>query len=461
MGGEATPPELDVALDIFGQRLVTIFTQISFCFQTPDASATQNALETLRRGMQRLAVHFPWVAGQVVCENASPHSSGIYKMKALHDTPRLSIKDLSNDTSMPSMNELRRSGFPMRCLDEELVAPRKSNSGGPREKIAEVFQVQATIINDGLILTFLGQHQSMDGVGQNQVINLLAKACAGEAFTAEELRIGNMAREEIVPLLGPSWSPSRELEHNIIKMDPQEAGPGSMRSKMPDDKGVWCHFGMSRGALQALKEQATSTMPPTTKFVSTDDAITAFVWQSITRVRYSSFDPATKTFLGRAVDLRRYLAIPQEYPGFIQSMAYNEFTMEQLLNSPLGVISAALRAEVDTESSSMAYHAQSFATLISRTADKTRTSYIGGFDMLRDVMISSWSNQNSYDLDFGFGLGTPEAVRRPKFDGFQGLAYLMPRDRNGDIGVAICLDEKDMLKLREDEQFCCYATCIG
>jgi hypothetical protein len=86
---------------------------------------------------------------------------------------------------------------------------------------------------------------------------------------------------------------------------------------------------------------------------------------------------------------------------------------------------------------------------------------MAGFDMSKDIMLSSWANQKSYELDFGLGLGKPEAVRRPRFDTFQGLVYLLPRSLVGEIGIAMCLSNTDLAKLTADELFTSYATYIG
>ncbi|KAK6839132.1 Trichothecene 3-O-acetyltransferase [Apiospora arundinis] len=59
------------------------------------------------------------------------------------------------------------------------------------------------------------------------------------------------------------------------------------------------------------------------------------------------------------------------------------------------------------------------------------------------------------------GLGPPEAVRRPRFDAFQGLVYLLPKRPDGEIGVAVCLSEDDMQRLREDTGFIKFAKLVG
>lgn len=157
----------------------------------------------MRKGLEKLTEEFPWVAGQVVNENRKENGdTGIFKIIALEEIPWLVVKDLSNEGSIPSMEELRNASFPIRMLDKNLIPPRSTLPGIFSEASdITVFILQATFIRNGLILTFLGQHQVMDGIGQAQIISLFCKACRGENFTEEELQTGNMDRKDIIPLL--------------------------------------------------------------------------------------------------------------------------------------------------------------------------------------------------------------------------------------------------------------------
>jgi hypothetical protein len=86
--------ELDITLDLFGQRLVPIFTQINFCFAIPDGFRVEDISGVLSRGTERLAVHFPWVAGQVVCDGATKSSTGSLIIEYLGAGPRVWVRIL-------------------------------------------------------------------------------------------------------------------------------------------------------------------------------------------------------------------------------------------------------------------------------------------------------------------------------------------------------------------------------
>ncbi|KAK8092603.1 hypothetical protein PG999_014802 [Apiospora kogelbergensis] len=454
-----TRDDVNIILDGYGQMLVTIFTQISLCYPMTDKSRLPELMKTLQRGLERLTESFPWLAGQVVCEGAAANVAGVFIIKPLDKTPRLTVRDLTEESTMSSLEDIRQAGYPMDRLDEDMVAPRRTSSGCPGETTAEVFQLQVTIIEDGLILTFLGQHQCMDGVGQGQVMHLLSKACRGEAFTADELRSGNRDPADAIPLLDENnLTTGPELRYNMAK-------PLSASDAKPRAAGVWCHFSFPLDSLRTLKQTAEQALPATTQFISTDDALTAFVWQSIMRARLPRLPEDSPALLARSADIRKHVGISATHPGFAQCMTYHDqFTAQELVDSPLGAIAADLRAALAPGTSTLAHDARALATLVARTPDKSAVSLLGGaFDMAggRDVMINSWAGQGAYGLDFGLGLGLPEAVRRPRFDGFQGLVYLLPKRPDGEVGVAVCLSGEDLQRLKDDGEFTRLATVVG
>lgn len=456
---EITPVnDLDVHIDILGQQsLLKIYTQITLCYPVPDASSHPKIIDILTNGLERLSASFPWVAGQVVNEGSGEGNTGTFKIKPLEKIPRLVVKDLREETSAPTMDSLRQAKFPFRMLDESVVAPRNTIPGSPEESHLDsdpVFLVQASFITGGLLLTLVAHHSTMDMTGQGQVIDLLSKACRGEEFTAEELSVGNLDRRTVIPFLDSSHQPGPELSYQIIKP------PTSNTPPPPPPESTWKYFTFPFTSLTSLKSLATSSLPSTCTYISTDDALTAFTWQSIARARLHRLQPSTQSTFARAVDVRSFLNVPQTYPGLVQNMTYHPSTLQTLTSAPLGAIAADLRSALNPQTSTLEYNTRSLATYLDKSPDKSTTSFAATLDLSADLMLSSWAKLDCYELDFGLGLGKPESVRRPQFLPVESLLYLMPKALNGEITVAICLRDEDMERLKVDEEFLKYGTCI-
>lgn len=477
----ATPTDLKVELNILEQQpnFHKLYTQICFCFSVADTSSQSAIVNRLTNGLEVLSTKIPWTAGQVINENPSEGNSGVYKIVSLESIPRLVVKDLRNDSSVPTMKALREANFPFVMLDESIFAPCSTLPevfAGAASDSAPVLLVQANFITGGLVITFNGQHNTMDAAGQAHIIRLLSKACSTEHFTNEELSVANELRHDKVPLLDESYTPGPELAHQLVPpplLNPTPEGPSSSGPlpSLPASKHTWSYFTFSSAALAALKSISLTSLPPNSasSFVSTDDALTAFIWQSITRVRLprlqssSTIDMTPNSIkLTRAVDVRRYLGISPSYPGLMQNMTYHSYLLSQLVSAPLGVIAANLRSAVDPNTSTLVHDTRALATVLSRSNDKSRISFTASIDLEKDIMLSSWSKFDFlWELEFGLGLGKPEAVRRPQFTPVESLIYSMPKARDRGVAVGMCLRDEDLEKLKGHEEFAKYAEYVG
>ncbi|KAF2006977.1 hypothetical protein P154DRAFT_615076 [Amniculicola lignicola CBS 123094] len=443
--------------DILGEIpfLHKLYTQISFCYPVPSSTIYSNIISTLTAGLERLSTSFPWLAGQVV-----QLDNGDYRITPLEQTPRLTIKDLREDLSVPTWATLKEADFPMKMLDESVICPRSTLSDSTA-KDAPVMLVQVNWLQGGMILSILAQHDTMDMTGQAHVISLLSKACRGDAFTEEEVTIGNPDRQAIIPLLDSSYTPGPELANQLIL--PNSAG--TLTSDEPTDpiSCTWSNFSFSPSSLSTLKSTATTSLSKNTPYITTDDALTAFIWQSILRARSSRLRSDSTIRFARAVDARRYLNVPDTYPGLLQNMTYHSYPLSDLLSMPLGEISAALRSAVDPKVSDIAFRTRALATYLSQPSSESKASVsmTARLNLSSDVTLSSWAKFECYGYDFEFGLGKPEAVRRPKFYPVEGLLYLLPKRGDGEIVASFCLRDEDLEKLKGDGEWCQFARYIG
>ncbi|KAJ5306479.1 Transferase [Penicillium antarcticum] len=200
---------------------------------------------------------------------------------------------------------------------------------------------------------------------------------------------------------------------------------------------IWTRAISSHYSTPRTSRVRTITLPPTPSYISTDDAVSAFIWQCITRARDLRFGSKSELMLARAVDVRRHLGVHS------------------------GVIAAQLRSQLDPKIDYLVFNTRALATFHSRSPDRTKTLFTATVTIPSDYMISSWSRINCYELDLNLGLGKPEAVRSPHFIPFESLGYLMPRSPAGEILVAIWFRDEDWKRIRVNKKFVQHATYIG
>lgn len=452
-------------LDITGQaeRINRLYTQITLCF--PDRiegpGLRTEVIDNLERGLARLSRKFPWVAGKVIKDDDG------FKIAPTETYLGLVVKELQDGATVPTWEELRRADFPFSMLDEDAIAPCKTMVEPDAER--PVLLAQANFVKGGLLLTFNAQHGSMDMAGQGQVITLFAKACRGEDFTKEEVGVGNMQRTGRIPISGdempgatdcPDLKPREVVEDGEAKEKPREVPP-----RAPSDTLEWAYLDFPAASLSSLKQLASQTLATDMTFVSTDDVLTAFIWQSITRARQPRLDNprSTPTTLTRNVDVRRHFNLSPTYPGLMIAATSHTCSVDDLVShKSLGALASDLRVALDPDSLRKSAGFQ--ATAISQNKDAAAQRSIAALSNPSfDVRLSSWAKEKLYDLDFGSCLGQPEAVRRPKFinGAREGLVYFLPKGRDGSIMVGICLREEDMGRMRLDGEVVRWSRWIG
>lgn len=62
----------------------------------------------------------------MVNEGPGEGNSGVSRIRALENFPRLIVKDFRDDVSMPTVDAFRQASFPMSMLDEDVICPCKT-----------------------------------------------------------------------------------------------------------------------------------------------------------------------------------------------------------------------------------------------------------------------------------------------------------------------------------------------
>ena len=445
----------DDVLNIFEQRPVweRLVMNAAMCYQLPEETDTRQMIEKLQDALDRLVDSFPWLAGTVITEgrDLQKGNSGVVRIVHGREKPKITVKDYRQAPAVPDVQQLKESGYACAMLDDSIFAPRPAFVLIP-SKEKPVLLIQASIISGGLVLVFSGCHATMDMPGQGQVMRCFSKACHNLPFTPAELEVGNMSRRNLIPLLDSTYEPGEELALQI----PPTPTAGLLFPRVPSQ---WATFKISRQAVDDIKAAATATR--TSAFVSTDDSLSAFIWQSVARVRTQRLSPDTISKAVRTVDVRQALGIPRDYPGLVQNNLFHMCSLKELSELPLGAVASKFRDALTRTSPSLTFYTRALATALSRTSDKSSLRITSHLDLSSDLIITSSVSSGAYHLDFALGLGPPEAVRLTHQITFESMVYLLPPTPNGDIAIIVCLRNEDIAALRADGSFNKYARYTG
>jgi hypothetical protein len=315
--------------------------------------------------------------------------------------PGITVRDHRQTPSVPSLQSLERAGYAVAMLDESVFAPRPAFVIVPlKEK--PVLLIQANSVSGGLVLVFSGDHAAMDMPGLCQIMRWFCKACHNKAFDPEELAVGNMSRRNLIPLLDSTYEQGEELTDLI----PPTPTAGLQFPRVPCTRAT---FRIPYTAVNEIKAKASATC--TSAYVFTDDSISAFVWQAVARARLQRLYPVTMSTASRAVDVRRALGIQPDYPGLAQNNLFHKFSLSELFELPLGAVAPKFRETLTRPSPSLSFYTRALATALSRLTNNGAFRVTAHMDTSSDLMFSSSTASDAYQLDFALGLGFPEAVR--------------------------------------------------
>ncbi|KAJ0119643.1 trichothecene 3-o-acetyltransferase [Diaporthe amygdali] len=460
---ETAPQDFPHLQDVLGQMgFLKTYVVIGYGFRT--RGNTEEVTKALKDAAQKLVETFPWVAGQVIREGSGPGMTGLATIVPYPPGERTTpviVKDVSDASA--SLDDILKAGAPMHLLGGDVFAVRKGlpDSYDESEGPAPVLVIQANIIEGGVFLVFQGNHHAMDMNGMAHMMRLFSKALRSEPFSEAEITHGNRERLTAIKLLGPD-----DQKADVSMMMVQPAPPANHGASAAAPNVQWVYLHLDGPKLAELKAAAlkSGAGEGSQQWISTDDALSAFIFQRITAARMKRMDKKEPqiTFC-RAVNGRRFLdpPLPKEYMGHMVHCTFATVPLDSTVaTSDVGALARQIRADILSIKSN---DIESIATALHELDDKNALAYGASLNMSGwDLMMSSFAGLGLNHLDFGDVLGgRPVFSKRPRFAPIEGLLYFMPKTIDGDVDVAVCLRVEDIQTLRNDEEFLKYGSYVG
>ena len=438
---------------LLGQLPLNFYTQVLLGFPL-ESQNIEAAVQNLTSGVRTLIKSFPFLAGQVVLEGKDSTRSGVYRVVARDGVEILNVKDCTS--LCPSFADILSARAPASMLNGNLLAPMKGipeahdNATG-----LPVFLLQLNIVEGGVILCSSCMHQSLDMNGQGQLLNLLAQACNNQQFRDEDVIAGNLDGPTVIPLLENGESP---LKHENFEC-PSRLGLNAPAAEV-SLPAPWTYFRFTKASLVKLKTEAMSGVSGATDWVSTNDALAAFIWQRVSIARSRRFSSETSMFCDRLVNIRGRLQppVPAGYMGHMLILDQVALSFDQLAEAELSSLATQLRRSLNSIDD---YHVRSAATVIKNENDRSTFQYGANAVTGRDFTVSSWAGLNLASVSFGPTLGRAAFIRRAAQADCEGLGYLMPTTSDGDIDLTISLRREDSDVLGQDPIWTHFAERLG
>lgn len=383
------------------------------------------------------------------------------------------------------------------------------------ETAEPVLAIEVTFLRGGVVVCFSALHLGLDMTGLGEVVGMIGRACRGESVNEEEeeeaagdvrmkkdgerneksKQSESEKKDDILKQEGkvkgenddedaPSIPDWKSL---IIKKPPTSTPLSTSEVASPSTRATWKYIHFSASNLAKLKSLASPTPSSTsskqTPWVSTNDALTAFLWHRILLARLPRLplSASQTTTLTRALNARRYLSPPRPKKGIEHcvSCTYTTFPLSQFTTSPsptpsssnsedlkeiLPPLALSLRTSIKTQANTPSLN--HLTNILTSTKDKSTLSFGATLHLhTTDVLFSSGAGVGIYSIDFGPFLGKPQLVRRPWVDcvdgGSEGIGYFMPMDLEGGIDVVVCLRGCDWEGLEGDGVFGGLGVVIG
>ncbi|KAJ4862672.1 enoyl-CoA hydratase/isomerase domain-containing protein [Trichoderma breve] len=444
-------PPFELQLSHLDRTFPPTHSKRILCFSLSPDVDRQRVVDYLYIAFHHTVQRVPFLAGSIVPFSEEEGGRPWLRNLIPQGNARLEIKDLSSELSFA---ELEKSNFSQNLLDTEKLCPLPDVAYVSEEPVP-VCAFQANFIEGGLLLVVSIVHIAADGRGVTQVINIFAnqlvKAQSGELGFPLKQREDIYQSDRTVLVTGNGAQGAIE-NHAAWTSEPMSA-----HLQIRDVETSCRTFRISAKALVELKRVASAPSRGPDAWISTNDAITGFIWRSImlARQRAGILADGATTHLAQPIDCRTLLRLPDPYFGNVLYVTKTSTPLAVIADDQRGIAEASfmVRAELNSMTG------EKFRDLLAY-AERTEKEFHTRGNIIEDLatgglMITSHFKFGLHEMDFGpiFGDGHMKALRLPATGTVCGVIIVMPRLDDGSCEFLITEEPKTIQCLLEDDVF--------
>ncbi|KAK7756198.1 hypothetical protein SLS62_001791 [Diatrype stigma] len=393
--------------------------------------------------------------------------AGVLKLQKYNDYETITAKDLRSPSDFPhTYASLKAQNFPVAAFPGDLLC-RRFTWFTPGERLPAA-DLQANFIRGGLLLTGCFFHVFGDAKTYFTWLETWAEECRrvqgletgprkeipDEWFTDREKHMKPSGR-----------NPGRPEDHPEVLVLPFT--PEGFPPKMVSRDHVGQVFRLTPEQLEALKAEASpknATEPTDQTYVSTNDAMSALMWQSVMRAQFPELkeDENPNSIFNIAVDARSRTdppVHPRTFGNWLGWVAPQMPLRKMLTTASLADVAICIRKAVLRLGPQ---YVDDLSALFESVEDANRVVATAFLDVPGyNCVQTSWINMAMYGLDWGKALGgAVQAVRSPDVGIINGGSLVLPKLPDGSIELIIGVESKCLPRLLADPFLAKYAKAI-
>ncbi|KAL2928364.1 hypothetical protein RDABS01_034003 [Bienertia sinuspersici] len=399
-----------------------------------------NLIDKLKQSLSIALIHFYPLAGRFETQlYPEEHACSIFidcvkgpGARLIHATaPRVTLSDIVSSTNVPTF---------VQALFE--LGEKSVNYDGHTRALVSI---QVTELTDGVFIGFTMNHSVVDGTSFIHFVSMLSEIYRSLENNTRE---NNPIKISRVPVFNyKPWVTDNE-DLSVIKLPYLESeefitrkfNHGPLREQI---------FHFSAQAMATLKDRANKEYESTDNVLSSFQALSAFVWRSITRARNLPLDESTSCTMLINARSRFDPPISNDYFGNFIGGAKADCNVGELMGHNLGWATMNLNKEIKSQDGETII---GLYKMVAKSPMVLRPGVGPGYHGLNKVIIGGSARFNMYGPEFG--LGRAIAARMGFGNKEDGKVTANPGcEEGGSVDLEICLNPLTMAALETDSEF--------
>jgi hypothetical protein len=416
------------------------------------SSALRDAqLAAFKAGLQALVSRYPILGGTVDSLPSEISSDGKQDWRTIVPGSRPGIELIVRDLrmAMPSFEEFEAYHFTPLKLPDDLLVPIPGDLTNDCPFAA--CKMQFSAIEGATIITFSMSHSVADGVGNNEIMRILAEETRrAQEHPSDSIAVTGMGLDRSALRNIASKIPFNIEDHpaytlKLTSAPLEKAPPHPFEATSPE---IPVLLRISAAKLAQLKADATLEGAEP---ISTHDALAALIWRTVLLIRRrrspsaQEIPPSTLGSIFFPSDARRHLHLPQSYVGNAVYQIHAQLPLSTLF-SPSGLQHAAnaVRAAIK------AVNSEKVTSLMAETNKRwVDWEFLNSYSTTGVGMGTDWTSGSLYGDEWGEAFGDLVRYRYPDGAG----NCILPKLPNGGAEVVIRLLPGEVGVLKSGEGF--------